>query len=52
MKFAGDLWNELSLAQLVGANAIRAFPYVGADPHGAILVTLESVITVPASQAR
>ena len=46
MKFAGDLWNELSLAQLVGANAIRAFPYVGADPHGAILVTLESVITV------
>jgi hypothetical protein len=46
VKFADDLWTELLLAQLVGANAIRAFPYVGGAPHGEILVTLESVLTV------
>ena len=32
--------------KLVGENAIRAFPYVGAPPHGNILVTLESMLSV------
>ena len=32
--------------RLVGPDAVRAFPYTGAEPHGAVLVTLESTVTV------
>ncbi len=46
VKFADDLWKVLVSSNLVGADAIRAFPYVGGAPHGEILVTLESVATV------
>jgi len=44
--FAAQLWRELAEARLVGPNALTSKPYVGGEPHGAILVTLQSDVTV------
>ena len=44
--FAADLWAALMDGGLVGPDAIRAFPYMGGVPHGEVLVTLESMVTV------
>lgn len=44
--FAQELWQALEGAKLVGSNAIFAKPYEGQEPHGAILITLESALTV------
>lgn len=44
--FAAQLWHELSAARLVGPDAVTAKPYEGSEPHGAILVTMQSKVTV------
>lgn len=44
--YATQLWSALEKARLAGANAIHAVPYEGQEPHGAILETLDSTITV------
>ncbi len=44
--FAADLWQSLTGAKLVGADAIISEPYEGTPPHGKILEYLESNVTV------
>jgi len=44
--YAQQLWGELQKAHLVGPGAIASKPYQGTEPHGAILVTLQSELTV------
>ena len=44
--FADALWAELLDANLVGPDAVRPFPYEGGAPHGAVLATMESTLTV------
>lgn len=46
VSYAADLWTALEEANLAGDDAVRAFPYVGQEPHGAILETLYDDITV------
>ena len=46
VEFALAVWEAMEDQKLVGENAIRAFPYVGGPPHGDILVTLESMLSV------
>jgi len=46
VQYASALWESLRDANLVGENAIFATPYVGQEPHGAILITLEAPVTV------
>jgi hypothetical protein len=40
------LWKAMANANLVGKNMIRTKPYEGKEPHGAILETLDTKITV------
>ena len=40
------LWKAMANANLVGKNMIRTTPYEGKEPHGAILETLDTKITV------
>jgi hypothetical protein len=44
--YAGKLWTAMEAAKLVGPNAIHSTPYEGAAPHGAILETLDSIVSV------
>ena len=44
--YAKLLWGTMEAAELVGPNAIRSTPYEGGAPHGAILETLDTTITV------
>ncbi len=44
--FATELWRELEAARLVGPRSIIAQPYEGSDPHGVILITLDSTVTM------
>lgn len=44
--FGSQLWDVLEQRGLVGENAIMSMPYLGNDPHGNVLVALESNITV------
>lgn len=44
--YAEQLWAELKQAHLVGPGAITSKPYEGTEPHGAILVTLQSELTI------
>jgi len=44
--YASVLWERLEEARLVGPQAIQPKPYEGQEPHGAILTTLESTLTV------
>ncbi len=44
--FAQRMWNELRIARLVGAEAIGSRPYEGVEPHGAILSTLQSTLSM------
>ena len=46
LEFAGKLWAALVDAGLAGPNAVTSVPYTGGEPHGAILVTLEAMLTV------
>ncbi|MFQ5974217.1 MAG: PA14 domain-containing protein [Alphaproteobacteria bacterium] len=40
--YAMKLWEEMRAARLVGPESIEARPYEGSEPHGAILVTLQT----------
>lgn len=44
--FGDALWQALEQNNLVGNNAIMARPYEGTQPHGNLLVTLETEVTV------
>jgi len=44
--YANDLWKTLDESQLVGENSTIGRVYKGAAPHGAILDTLQSTVTV------
>jgi len=49
--YAKSLWGALDKAKLVGDNAIQTVPYTGQPPHGMVLETLESTVTVHSNQA-
>lgn len=49
--YAKSLWNALKRANLAGTDAIQTVPYQGQPPHGTILETLESTVTVHNRQA-
>lgn len=40
--YAIKLWDEMRTARLVGPESIESRPYEGTEPHGAILVTLQT----------
>ncbi len=44
--YAAQLWQQLTKDRLVGSNLIRSTPYKGTHPHGAILDTMDTRITV------
>lgn len=44
--FAQELWRALEQANLVGPDSIWVRPYEGIEPHGAILTTIETRLTV------
>lgn len=46
VKDAKKLWQAMTQAKLVGKNAIKSTPYTGTPPHGAILDTIDTTITV------
>ena len=48
--YAGKVWNALQQAQLAGSGRIVSTPYQGSHPHGAILNTIDSQITVEGQQ--
>ncbi len=45
-QFAHDLWTQMDALRLVGEHAIVSRPYVGKQPHGAILDYLQTDVTV------
>ena len=49
--FAERLWESLKDLRLVGSRAIIAQPYEGSDPHGTILMTLDSDVEVDGREA-
>lgn len=44
--YAATLWGSLQGANLVGRNAVVSKPYKGQHPHGAVLDTIESKLTI------
>jgi len=46
LAYAADLWQAMTEARLVGKNTITSTPYKGTHPHGAILDTMDTAITV------
>lgn len=46
VSYASSLWKTLESAYLVGADSIQTVPYAGQPPHGKILQTLVSTVTV------
>ena len=44
--YAKKLWSTLETARLAGKGAIHSTPYEGSEPHGAILETLDTTITI------
>jgi hypothetical protein len=46
VSYAGDLWKALGDAKLVGSPADNPAPYKGVHPHGAVLTTATSEVTV------
>lgn len=46
VSFAERLWGSLKDARLVGARSIIAQPYEGSEPHGTILMTLDTDVEV------
>lgn len=49
--YAARLWETLRRARLVGASAILAQPYEGTQPHGSILITLDTTIDIDGRDA-
>lgn len=46
VNYAEELWNQLADKKLVGKNSITSTPYSGMHPHGAVLDTMDSQVTV------
>ena len=46
VKYAGQLWDALEDADMIGANAVVSKPYKGQHPHGAVLDTIEGPVKV------
>jgi hypothetical protein len=44
--YANKLWNNLESANLVGANAVISKVYTGQHPHGAVLDTIDGMLSV------
>ena len=44
--YAALLWDAMEEGRLVGGNALYGFPYVGGEPHGAMLETFYTRATV------
>lgn len=44
--YSQSLWSVLTKGGYAGENAINGTPYIGQAPHGAVLDTLDGVITV------
>jgi len=44
--YAKLLWGTLEADRLVGPRSIHSTPYEGSEPHGAILETIDSTLTV------
>lgn len=49
--YATRLWETLRQARLVGADAIHARPYEGIEPHGSILITLDTTVGLDGREA-
>lgn len=49
--FAAELWQALREARLVGPRSIVAQPYEGTEPHGVILMTIDSEVSVNGREA-
>lgn len=49
--FAEKLWRSLIDARLVGSRSINAQPYEGSEPHGVILMTLDSTLSLDGREA-
>ncbi|PCI27398.1 MAG: hypothetical protein COB67_08575 [SAR324 cluster bacterium] len=46
VEYSQKLWKALESSKLVGMNAIRSTPYTGVHPHGAILDTMDTKLTI------
>lgn len=46
VKYAGQLWDALEDAGMIGPDAVVSKPYKGQHPHGAVLDTIEGPVTV------
>lgn len=46
VSYAGDLWQAMVSAGLAGEKLIESRPYVGTEPHGAVLQTLKTQLSV------
>lgn len=46
VSYASELWKELNRLGLAGKNPISSRPYEGTDPHGAVLQTLKTRLTM------
>jgi hypothetical protein len=46
VKYSKKLWNVLKKERLIGPDAIFSKPYKGTHPHGAVLDTINSRVTV------
>ncbi|GJM04429.1 MAG: hypothetical protein DHS20C09_04200 [marine bacterium B5-7] len=44
--YAANLWQEMTKHKLVGVNSLRSTPYEGIHPHGAILDTMQSTLSL------
>lgn len=44
--YSQNLWSALKSANLAGDGAVQGTPYEGQHPHGAVLQTLDSTLTV------
>jgi hypothetical protein len=44
--YASKLWNAMDKAGLLGEDGVMSTPYTGVHPHGAILDTIESKLSV------
>ena len=44
--YSQTLWDAITEARLIGANAIQSRPYEGTEPHGFVLETLYDKITI------
>jgi hypothetical protein len=52
VQFAKKLWTALEQAKLVGKKQLRVKPYEGNEPHGFVLESIDSSITLDGREAR